>query len=194
MRKRTERDATSEARLPADLSTEERRTIRRAARGDADALRELHARHADSLYEAAFRLTQSAPDARDVVQEVFVGLPEALPSYAGRGSFEGWLRKVAVRTTLMKLRRRKHRREVPLGFLRARLPTRDETDTVLDRLEVERALAELPADLRAVVVLKHVEGYPHREIGRLLGISEGASQVRLHRARKQLRRLLARGV
>lgn len=190
MGKRTELDATSDARLPTDLSADEHRTIGRAANGDPEALRELHSRHAESLYEAAFRLTQSAPDARDVVQEVFVGLPEALSKYAGRGSFEGWLRKVAIRTALMKLRRRRHRREVPLGFLRARLPTRDVSDAVLDRLEVERALAELPADLRAVVVLKHVEGYSHREIGRLLGITEGASQVRLHRARKELRRSL----
>ncbi len=193
MRSSEKSGAGAERRGLGDARTAEpdAATLARAARGDSGAIRALHDRYVESLYEVAFRLTQSSADARDVVQEVFVGLPEALPSFEGRGSFGGWLRKIAVRASLMKLRRRRRRREVSLAYLRGRLPFDDASDAVLDRLAVERAVAALPPEMRAVVLLKEVEGYSHREIGRLLGISEGASAVRLHRARKVLRRVLA---
>lgn len=163
--------------------------LRRASAGDSEALTRLYDRHADGLYRLAFRLTESSADAQDVVQDVFVGLPEALRTFEGRGSFEGWLKKVVVRTALMKLRQRKRRAEVPLSAL-GQLLVRSQAPPIVDRLALERAIGVLPEDLRVVVVLKEFEGFSHKEIAETLGITPGASGARMYRAMKILRRTL----
>jgi RNA polymerase sigma-70 factor, ECF subfamily len=162
--------------------------LQRAAAGQPDALADLYARYASVVHRAAYRLTASRADADDVLQDVFVGLPEALRHFGGRGSLEGWIRRVAVRAALMRMRGASRRREVPLEGTDA--PAAGDPSAGIDRAVLERALSALPDALRVVFVLKEVEGYSHAEIGRLLGIREGASEVRLHRARKSLRTLL----
>lgn len=156
-------------------------------RGEPDALRDAYARHASDVHRIALRLTGSAADADDVLQDVFVGLPEALRAYEVRVSFGGWLRRVAARTALMRLRRRDRRREEPLAVERE--PASRAGDEV-DRVALERAIASLPDSLRAVFVLKEIEGYAHSDIAGMLGIGIGASEVRLHRAKQQLRGIL----
>jgi RNA polymerase sigma-70 factor (ECF subfamily) len=159
--------------------------LRRAGRGDSDALTQLYHQHAEEVYEVAFHLTESAADAQDIVQEVFVGLPEALRTYAGLGSFDSWLRTVTVRTALVKLRQRRRLREISLGFSRTALSLAPAGH--IDRIELERALTALPEKLRIVVVLKEIQGFSHKEIAGLLGIRPSASAARLSRARHQLR-------
>lgn len=162
--------------------------LARAGRGDRDALTRLYHEHADAVYETAFHLTESAADAQDVVQDVFLGLPEALRTYEGRGSFGSWLRIVTVRTALIKLRRHRRLREISLGFGRVGQSPAPEGD--IDRIELERALGALSERLRVVVVLKDIQGFSHREIATLLGIRPSASAARLSRAREQLREYL----
>lgn len=162
--------------------------LQRAAAGQPQALTILYEQYAPVVHRAAYRLTGSRADADDVLQDVFVGLPEALRRYAGRGSLEGWIRKVAIRTALMRMRGASRRREVPLEEVTPAAPADPAAE--LHRAALERALAALPDALRVVFVLKEVEGYSHAEIAQLLGIREGASEVRLHRARKSLRTLL----
>jgi RNA polymerase sigma factor (sigma-70 family) len=89
----------------------------------------------------------------------------------------------------MRLRTARRRREVALPALRS-LPARSHQDAVVDRLTLEKALDELSADLRSVVVLREVEGLSYQEIADLLGINKSAVAVRLHRARRRLRDIL----
>lgn len=159
--------------------------VARVRAGSADALGELYARHASALMTVAYRLTASAADAEDVLHDVFLGLPEALRRYDERGSLDAWLRRVTVRTALMRLRAGARRREVALDDL-SPAPAAH----VVDRLTIDDALRALPDSLRAVFVLKEVEGHSHAAIAELLGISVGASEVRLTRAMRQLRNLL----
>lgn len=161
-----------------------------AARGDPAALAALYERYGEMVHRTAYRLTGSAADADDLLQDVFVGLPEALRSYTGAGSLEGWLRRVTVRTALMRLRRTGRRREVSLDGAH-HVPASADGDPGLAGA-VQAALDALPEPLRTVFVLKEVEGYSHAEIARALDIRVGTSEVRLSRARKQLRRLLGR--
>jgi len=156
-------------------------------RGDAEALRDAYVRYGPAVYRIAYRLLGSAADAEDVLQDVFVGLPEALRAYDVRVSFEGWLRRVAARTALMRLRGQRRRREEPLEPLSE--PAVSARDDV-DRVALERAIAALPDTLRSVFVLKEIEGYAHADVAELLGISVGAAEVRLHRAKRELRRML----
>jgi RNA polymerase sigma-70 factor (ECF subfamily) len=131
-------------------------------------------------------MTSSVEDAEDVLHDLFVGLPESVHKYHQRGSLHGWLRRVLVRLALMRLRATRRRREVALE---EEVSTPSTAQTVDDAVswDVQRAIETLPDDLRAVLVLRQAERYTHREIAGLLGITPGASRVRLSRAVKLLR-------
>jgi RNA polymerase sigma-70 factor (ECF subfamily) len=155
--------------------------------GDRDALGALYDRYAGSLMQFASRLLGTRTDAEDVVQDLFVGLPEALPSYRDTGRFEHWLRRVTLNLVLKRLRSARRRREDRLPTV---VPDALRAGSTADRILVRRAVEALPDALRTVVILKVVEGYSHAEIGELLGISRGASEVRLSRALAVLRRAM----
>ena len=123
-----------------------------------------------------------------MVQDVFLGLPDALRHYRDEGKLDAWLRRVAARVALARMRKRTRRHEVPLEG--ADPTTADHAQALASRITLQRALDRLPATLRAVVVLRELEGYSHEEIAAMLGIRAGASKVRLHRARERLRQLL----
>ncbi len=165
-----------------------RERIDRVQADDMTALGELFTAHGDLVYRTALRLTRSRADAEDVTQELFVRLPGAVRGFTGgAANFPGWIRRVAVRQALMLLRSGQRRREVNVDGVAA-LVTR--SDATLDRLSLDAALARLSNEHRTVFLLKEVEGYDHAEIAELLGISTANSEVRLHRARRQLRELL----
>lgn len=161
--------------------------LARVARGEPGALAEVFGAYSRDIHRIAYAVTLSADDADDVVQDVFIGLPEALRSYREQGRFGAWLRIVAARTALM--RRRRARRNVELST--GARDDRDRSDAVVERLTLERALGALPDEMRAVFVLKVIEGYSHDEIAQQLGIRRGTAEVRLFRAIRRLRALLA---
>src|SRR5258705_4700979 len=167
-------------------SAAESELVHRVAAGSSDALAALYRLHAAPLFRLARRMTRSVEDAEDVVHDLFVGLPESIHKYHERGSLQGWLKRVVVRLVLMRLRATSRRREVALY---------DEVsaDSAVDdgrSWDVQRAMESLPDDLRAVLVLRQAEQYTHREIAELLGITPGASRVRLSRAVKLLKTAL----
>lgn len=160
----------------------------RVRTGSTDALGELYAHTGPALAALARRLTGSHQDAEDVLHDVFLGLPEALRHYDERGRFEPWLRRITARVALTRMRTQQRRREVDVP---AQLPASQDSRGPHDRITLEQAVARLPDGLRAVAVLKLVEGYSHIEIADLLDITTRASEQRLHRAVAQLRAWLA---
>jgi RNA polymerase sigma-70 factor (ECF subfamily) len=159
------------------------------ARGNSrHALGELFVEFGDDVFRSALRLTGSTADAEDVTQDVFVRLPKALAGFTGTSEmFGAWIRRVTVRQALMHLRSGRRRREVTVDGVANLFAATDDT---LSRLTIDAALLRLSDDHRLVFLLKEVEGYEHREIAELLGISVANSEVRLHRARRELRELL----
>ncbi len=160
--------------------------------GNLDGLAEIYERYADDVYRVALRLTGSSADAYDVTHDVFLGLPEALQRYSEQSSFGAWLRKIAARTALMRLRAERRRGEVALTVVRG-LAQGGRADPAIDRLSLERAIGRLPEPLRAVYVLREIEGFSYDEIAQVLGVKRNTAEVRLHRARQQLRALLGAG-
>jgi RNA polymerase sigma-70 factor, ECF subfamily len=158
----------------------------RVRSGDSAALGLLYQRHAGMLVLLADRLLGRRADAEDVVQDLFVGLPEALRTYRDEGRLAAWLRRIVVNLALKRMRGVRRRREAGLETAGAGVAAPGTGDGV----NVRRAVDALPEALRTVVVLKVVEGYSHTEIGELLGITRGASEVRLSRALERLRRSL----
>jgi RNA polymerase sigma-70 factor, ECF subfamily len=158
--------------------------------GDVAALGALYDAYAESLFRTAYRLSGNREDAQDVVHDCFVGLPEALRQYDEHGKLDAWLRRIVVRLVLMKRRSVDRRREVPYDATPP-LASASRTDAAAELDDVHRVVAALPTPLRDVFVLKQIEGYTHDETARLLGISSGASRVRLTRALDALGRALA---
>ena len=162
--------------------------VRRARQGSTDALALLYTAHGAEVLGTAYRILGNRADAEDALQDVFVGLPEALAHYREEGKLGAWLRRLAARTALMRLRR--GRREASFSEDFAPPVPEAASAGVLERLAVADALDRLPEGLRQVFLLKEIEGFTHEEIGEMLGISPGASGVRLHRAWRSLRALL----
>ena len=162
--------------------------VARARNGSADALSDLYAQHGRALMALAYHITGSRADAEDALHDVFLGLPEALERYDERGSLDAWLRRVTARVALGKLRSRDRRREVDLDHIIQSTAAKAERLGDLDA--IQQAIASLPATLRAVFMLREVEGYSHAEIAELLDITPNASEVRMHRAIRSLRRAL----
>lgn len=169
-------------------SLAEEDVVARLRTGDAEAITEAYYRYAAGLMRLATGLLSSADDAEDVVQDLFVGLPEALLRYEGRGRLDAWLRRVTVRLCLMRLR--SGRRRVRAAMREVEEATHSSSNQSWDGAGLQAALARLPDKLRMVVVLKLFEGYSHLETAELLGISRATSEVRLYRAVRQLRLLL----
>jgi len=158
-----------------------------ARHGDPAALSVLYDEFGARLYRLAYRVTGSREDAEDVLQDVFVGLPEALGRYDERGQLGAWMKRVTLRVALMRLRSSNRRREVRLDAA-ADIPAHDSDAAAT--ADVQGAIDALPDRLRLVLVLKELEGYSHSEVAEALGITVGASRVRLLRALKVLRRRL----
>ena len=157
--------------------------------GDSSALAAAYHLHAGPLLRTLRGFLGNEQDAEDVLHDLFVGLPEALGRYEDRGVFGGWLRRVALRLALQRLRTRGRRREVDLQES-AEPSTRASAEGLPDQLAVERALATLPEAMRTVVVLRELEGWNHHDIAEFLGIREGAVMTRHCRAMKRLRQVL----
>ena len=162
--------------------------IPRVRRGDPAALTAIYHAFGGELFTLARRLTGSEADAEDVLQDLIIGLPEAMRHYSERGQLRAWLKRVVVRMCLMRLRSARRRRETTLNT--AALPPARSTGPSDTADAIEIALSELSPAIRAVVVLRIVEGLSHREIAETLGISPSASEARLSRGIALLRRRL----
>jgi len=167
-------------------SADERELVQRVRDGSSEALATLYARYGDRLMSLAYRITGIVADAEDVLHDVFLGLPQALTHYEERGQLVAWLRRLTVRVALTRLRRGAREREVALDDDSAVAAEQ----SIEDRVTLETAVQMLPDSLRVVFVLKVIEGHSHAEVASMLGITPGASEVRLVRAIKQLRALL----
>ena len=143
------------------------------------------------------RLLGDADDAADAVQEAYIRAYRGLDRFRGDARFATWLHRIVVNCATTHLGRRTRHRHEPLEPTLALADERREHDpqTRVDDTalhdELVGALDELPPRLRAVVVLRDVYDLPHEVIAGELGISVAASKVRLHRARRRLRTVLA---
>ena len=154
------------------------------------------AEHSARVYRLAYRLTGSPHDAEDLTQEVFVRVFRSLDRYTP-GTFEGWLHRITTNLFLDQARRKaKIRFDAFVDDAETRIPSRAVTPdfAVLEGIfddDVENALAELPPDFRAAVVLCDIEGLSYDEIADVLGLKLGTVRSRIHRGRSMLRKALA---
>lgn len=151
--------------------------------------------HSARVYRLAYRLSGNQHDAEDLTQETFIRVFRSLASYKP-GTFEGWMHRITTNLFLDMVRRRQRIRFDHLSDEAERLPG-THADPVISYdhnnvdADVQAALADLPPDFRAAVVLCDIEGLSYEEIAATLGIKLGTVRSRIHRGRLQLREALA---
>ena len=182
--------------------------IARAQAGDQDALEALFSNLSPALYQTALRLVGTPEEAEDVLQEGMLSAYRNLRRFEGRSQFSTWLTRIVINAALMRLRSRRARPAVSLDERLAededmtfadQFPyTAPSPEQVVARRELEallrRNLATLSPVLRSAFILREMEGFSTEEAAEELGISEGTLKARLHRAKKQLSRLVGRAL
>jgi len=153
---------------------------------------ELYNRFSPKMYAVSLRYAGNADDAQDILQEAFIKVFKNLARFRGEGSFEGWVRRIFVNTAIEHLRRKTYLQPVAEREENT-IPNKDHT--AIDRLgekDILALISKLSPGYRSVFNLYVIEGYTHREIGELLGISEGTSKSQLARARIVLQDMVNR--
>lgn len=150
----------------------------------------LYRRHASKLYAVCLQYCDNEEEARDILQEGFIKIFENLVNYKYEGSFEGWMRKIIVNTALEKFRSKHHLYRVDDID---QIPEPDagpdnEDYSGLEAIDLMEIIRELPPKYRMVFNLFAIEGYSHKEISKMINISEGTSKSNLARARIILQR------
>ncbi len=167
-------------------------TLARAQRGDMAAFAGLYTRFGRACYGLALHLVGNAPQAEDVVQEVFLKLIETIGSFRGDAPFGAWLKRLTVNAAIDQLRRRKRFVDTDPEAMFAQMPAGDALPA--PDIDASMLLRQLPPRARAVVVLHEIEGYTHAELGALFGQSESYSKSILARALQRLHAFVAPGV
>jgi len=151
--------------MPAPLADSGAELVTRASRGDSGAFEALYRQHVGRVYGLCLRMTGQPESAEDLTQDTFVNAWRSLPGYEGRSSFSTWLHRIAVNAVLAKRRSRQGRNEVSMTD-EAGEQMEFEVEAAMDEatpIDIERAIAGLPAGARDIVVLHGIYGYSHEE-------------------------------
>ncbi len=177
---------------PTDANREDDRVlVARCLRDEPAAFEDLYRRFSPRVYSLACRLSGSPIDGEDLLQEIFLLVHRKLGSFKGDAALGTWIYRLATNCCLDFLRSRHHRLEqVTEEFDEAAAPRREGPRREVDKLDLERAIAQLPPGYRAAFVLHDVEGLDHAEVAQMLGIAEGTSKSQVHKARMKMRDLL----
>jgi RNA polymerase sigma-70 factor (ECF subfamily) len=188
---------TEKQALPGSSASAE--LVARAQRGDESAFETLFRQNKQRVYALCLRMIGNTAEAEELTQEAFLQVFRKLHTFRGESAFSTWLHRLSVNTVLMRLRKK----TLTVTSLEDD-STGDESDEPrkeygapdlaltgsIDRLHLERAIAQLPPGYRQMFLLHDVQGYEHHEIAEMLGVSIGNSKSQLHKARMRLRKLL----
>jgi RNA polymerase sigma-70 factor (ECF subfamily) len=168
----------------------DRDLVEQAQAGDREAFAVLARASADRMFAIAQRILRDVGRAEDAVQQTLVIAWRELPRLRDPDRFDAWLHRLLVHACYAEAREARRWTTV-LQILPTDMPTaRDEMLSVADRDELDRGFRRLPADQRAVLVLRHYLGLSPQEIAELLGVPEGTARSRLHYAHRAMRAAL----
>jgi RNA polymerase sigma-70 factor (ECF subfamily) len=162
--------------------------IKRCIANDAKAQRELYQRFAPKMWAVCLRFAKDRMTAEDILQEGFVRVYGKLNQYTFEGSFEGWIRRIMVNTAINYYRKNLMNAGIELSFEDV-FSKESVREDALDKLSAKELLAlvqELPEGYRLIFNLYAIDGYTHKEIGDIMGISENTSKTQYMRARVSL--------
>uniref|UniRef100_E6PZN0 Sigma-24, ECF subfamily (Modular protein) n=1 Tax=mine drainage metagenome TaxID=410659 RepID=E6PZN0_9ZZZZ len=174
--------------------------LERAQAGDHAAFSQLYSLHKRRVYSLCLRMVGNIAEAEDLTQEAFLQLHRKIATFRGDSAFSTWLHRLTVNVVLMHLRRK----GLNLISLDEALDTSPDSGPIrsfgaqdlrltgsIDRMTLEKAIADLPAGYRLIFILHDIDGYEHNEIATMLDCSIGNSKSQLHKARMKLREALS---
>lgn len=176
----------------------EEQLIQRAANGDGAAFSELMAQHESRMYAVTLRMCANREDAQDCLQDAMLRIYRAIGSFKGQSAFSTWIYRITMNTCLDELRRRKSRNASSLdNLLESGWSPTDENDVPErhaivseQRRTIDMAIAQLPEDMRAAVILRDIQGHSYDEIAAMLDANIGTVKSRISRGRERLRQIL----
>ncbi|MDQ3198028.1 MAG: sigma-70 family RNA polymerase sigma factor [Verrucomicrobiota bacterium] len=182
---------------------EDQPLVARAQAGDATAFDDLVVKYSPRLYGLIYNMTSNHEDTNDMLQDVFAKAYKSITGFRGRSSFYTWIHTIAVNMTLNFLKKRGRRYYLSLDDVDTSIqndkefieltstssPVR-EADLGELQLRLNEAMMKLSDEHRAVVTMFHIQGMPHAEISKILGVSEGTVRSRLFYANRQLQNYL----
>jgi RNA polymerase sigma-70 factor (ECF subfamily) len=185
---------------PISAELPETDAIRLAQQGDEAAFERIYRLHNRRVYALCLRMVGNPAEAEDLMQEAFLQLFRKIQTFRGESAFSTWLHRMAVNVVLMKLRKK----SLPETSLDEFTEPDEENGGPqrdvgaadprmlgsIDRVNLERAVDQLPPGYKQIFVLHDVQGYEHNEIAEMMGCSVGNSKSQLHKARMRLRELL----
>lgn len=182
--------------MTGDARSADAHLVDRLRSGDLSAFEDVYRQHGSRLFNLAWRMLGDAADAEDAVQEVFLLAFRKLSGFKGESALGTWLYRLAMNLCVDRLRSRTNKNDRQTGPLEAAPPGRlvaaAGAEVTIGRIDLERAIAQLPEGCRAAFLLHDVEGFEHHEVGTILGISEGTSKSQVHKARLRIRDYLTR--
>lgn len=166
--------------------------LARAASGDHEAFTEVMRLHEDRVFSVCLRIMGDRERALDAVQDTFLTVFRKARQFKGKSAVGTWIYRIAVNTCYDQLRKAKRRPSEPLPDHHdpADEMAQDAVDAAGVRPDIEAALARIPQEFRAAVVLSDMEGMPLPEIAEVLGVPVGTVKSRVFRARRLLAELL----
>ena len=183
----------------------ESEAIRRAQGGDAEAFEHLYRLHNRRVYALCLRMMKgNASEAEDLAQEAFLRMFRKIGSFRAESAFSTWLHRITVNIVLMRLRKKTVAEMISLeepndpgdekDGPRKEIGAADpRLSGLIDRVNLQRAVNQLPSGYRSIYVMHDVDGYEHNEIAEILGCSIGNSKSQLHKARLSIRESLLKG-
>ena len=177
-------------------------TTRPMDRPPTDTFEHLYLTYRSRVWSLCLRMTGNPDEAEDLTQETFIRMFQKLDTFRGESAFYTWLRRLTINVVLLRFQKASWRRETSMEQLMGPDPITGcphkmefgRIDTQLtgavDRINLQRAIDQLPPGFKAVFILHDIEGYEHIEISELMGCSVGTSKSQLHKARLRMRELL----
>ncbi|MBQ4089357.1 MAG: sigma-70 family RNA polymerase sigma factor [Clostridia bacterium] len=180
------------------MDSHEEKLISKAAAGDGAAFSELMTMHEKRMYAVALRMCANREDAQDCLQDAMLRVYRSIGGFKGQSSFSTWVYRITMNTCLDELRRRKTRTAASLDTLLEggwspsdgeNSPERHAVSSEQRRV-LDKAIAELPEDMRSAIVLRDVQGFSYDEIADMLDVNIGTIKSRISRGREKLRQIL----
>jgi RNA polymerase sigma-70 factor (ECF subfamily) len=183
----------------------EAEAIRRAQQGDASGFERLYTLHSRRIYALCRRMMKgNSSEAEDLTQEAFLQMFRKIGTFRAESAFSTWLHRLTFNVVLMRLRKKTVAEMISLeetkdpgeekgGFLKEIGAADLRLSGLVDQVNLQRAVNQLPLGYRSIFLLHDVKGYEHNEIANMLGCSVGNSKSQLHKARVVLRQLLLQG-
>jgi RNA polymerase sigma-70 factor (ECF subfamily) len=160
--------------------------IKACSNGDHNAFNEIYNKYSGIMYSICLRYMNSHNDAQDALQEGFIKVYNKISSYSFSGSFEGWMKRIFINTSIELIRKKKYHQDIDyLKESEIKMTSKIEIGS-MDAKKMIDLIQKLPQGYRTVFNMYVIDGYSHKEISEVLSISESTSKSQLFKARKQL--------